>query len=256
MLTLMTHNGHLLNKLPCRNLLFKQNPLLCSINTTQTATIAFYTLALGRVNNSRPINPMSTSDDSIEYSSSSIESEQDNPWIEDFMMLAENRALVRVPQEFIEDRFNLVGLGKDIQNVERGLRVILGDLVDTGACKVRILYYMIHQRYIFTKQGLEEVFERVIQGDYGVCRNIACASAKLIPMGLTDLPEISTVKLYCYNCKLLFHPTGGIERLDACAFGRSFPHFLVMTYKNHFPKSKYGKYIPRIFGFRVFEDDR
>lgn len=184
------------------------------------------------------------------------ESEAGSPWVGEFLGLPENIALVKVPRDFIADRFNLIGLSKNIPNAEGALKVLLDSAEGSSDHRATTLYYLIHQRYIFTKEGLEEVFERVIHGDYGVCKNIACASAKLIPLGLTDLPDVSHVKLYCHNCRAIFHPEGDLRRLDACAFGRSFPHFLVMTYKHHFEKSKYSKYVPRIFGFRVFEDDK
>lgn len=197
-----------------------------------------------------------TTDDNIDYLTSTDRSDASNVWLDEFLSSPENSALIKVPREFIEDRFNLIGISKDVPNADKALKVLKGEISDKGTYSVETLYYMIHQRYIFTRQGLDEVFERVLHNDYGVCRNISCASTKLLPLGLTDLPGISRIKLYCHNCKVIFQPQGSIENLDGCAFGRSFPHFLIMTYKSHFPKSKYSKYVPRVFGFRIFEDDK
>ena len=190
-----------------------------------------------------------TTNEDTGYLTSTAESDVSNSWMDEFMLLPGSSALTRVPQEFIEDRFNLIGLNKDVPNADKALRVLRGELTDSGDYNVATLYYMIHQRYIFTKQGQEEIFEKVLHNDYGVCRNIACASTKLIPLGLTDLPEISHIKLYCHNCKVLFQPKRDIENLDGCAFGRSFPHFLIMTYKSHFPKSPMLSFL---FGYRCW----
>ena len=41
--------------------------------------------------------------------------------------------------------------------------------------------------------------------------------------------------------------------LDGAFFGTTFPHLMLMTYSQFKPPSVPSKYIPRIFGFRVYD---
>lgn len=175
-------------------------------------------------------------------------------WIEEFVNKEGNDYLLTVPMEFITDKFNLVGLGKYIESPDRVLKFFLDNKTEVDEKEVTTFYLLVHQRYILSKTGLEEAFMRVINGVYGNCRVFGCNNAPLIPMGVTDLPDLSTVKMYCYNCRNIFVPEEEYSKLDACAFGRTFPHFLEMTYKSNFNRNKLGKYIPRIFGFRIYEE--
>lgn len=198
---------------------------------------------------------MKNDEPKIEECSSSSEEQQSTTWIDQYMETEIGGLLLKVPIEFIKDKFNMFGISKHVENYEKSHKILLGLADEAEDCDPVTLYNMIHQRYVFTKIGLEDIFEKVMRKEYGVCRNISCSQSPLIPTGLTDIPRISTVKNYCCNCRALFNPKGRLSLIDSCAFGRSFAPFMVMTYKNNFPKTDYGKYVPRIFGFRIFEDD-
>lgn len=82
------------------------------------------------------------------------------------------------------------------------------------------------------------MLERVLQHFYGECRRMGCGDIPLIPVGLSNNPKISSVKLYCYNCNNVFDPDNSLSELDGCSFGSSFAHLLILTYKDKFPKKK------------------
>ena len=189
--------------------------------------------------------------------SSDMDNDNENMWIDNFMSKSENAVLIKVLPEYIQDRFNLMGIGKYIRTLERSIKVILDQVEDNfDRLNTCTLYYLIHQRYIFGKVGLEDMFLKVMERDYGVCRNINCNSAPLIPMGMSDAPNVSSMKLFCFNCKNIFKALGDWEKVDGCAFGKSFPHFLIMSYQNSFVTTKSNKYVPRIFGFQLYEDTK
>lgn len=176
-------------------------------------------------------------------------------WIGDFLHRKENRGVVRVHDEFLEDRFNIVGLGAHVRNLERSYNAILdreprGDFADEAA-----LYYLIHQRYIFTKPGLEAVLDRVMNREYGVCPRWGCESVPAVPIGLSSEPGVCSTKIYCHGCVNVFEPSGSLCFLDGCAWGVSFPHFLILTYPYHFASEDCRQYVPRIFGFRICAQD-
>ncbi|KAM0672835.1 subunit beta of casein kinase II [Ordospora colligata] len=176
-------------------------------------------------------------------------------WIGDFMHRKENYGIIRVPDEFLEDRFNLVGLERRIFNLEDAYNSILdrgprGDFLEESC-----LYYLIHQRYIFTKPGLEAVLDRVMNKEYGVCPRVGCKASAVIPIGMSDFPGKKATKVYCHSCTAVYEPGSKLRMLDGCAWGRSFPHFLILTYPYHFPSSTGKEYIPRIYGIRICKHD-
>lgn len=96
------------------------------------------------------------SDDS---STSSVES----GWTRNFCKLKGNEFLCEVDDEFILDRFNLTGLGHDIQNAQEAYDIIINsdDLNSYNKINVKELYGMIHQRFIITPSGLHKMVIQV-----------------------------------------------------------------------------------------------
>ncbi|AFN83924.1 casein kinase II subunit beta [Encephalitozoon romaleae SJ-2008] len=180
----------------------------------------------------------------------------DEYWVGDFMHRKENHAIVRVPDEFLEDRFNIIGLDRYIKNLEETYNSILDKGPRRNLKEESSLYYLIHQRYIFTKSGLEAILDKVMSREYGVCPRVGCkSSVGMVPVGLSDGPSKSSTKIYCHNCVNVYEPKGNLQLLDGCAWGRSFPHFLILAHSYHFPSRMYEEYVPRIYGFRICSHD-
>lgn len=179
----------------------------------------------------------------------------DDYWIGDFMHRRENQGIIRIHDEFLEDRFNIVGLSRYVRNLEKTYSSILDKGPRGNFSEESVLYYLIHQRYIFTKPGLEAVLDKVMNKEYGVCPRWGCESVPVIPVGLSNEPKVSSSKVYCYNCVNVYEPRNTLCILDGCAWGTSFPHFLILTYSYHFVPKEYGEYVPRIYGFRICVQD-
>ncbi|KAL7346713.1 casein kinase II subunit beta [Encephalitozoon intestinalis] len=179
----------------------------------------------------------------------------DEYWVGDFMHRRENRSIVRVPDEFLEDRFNIIGLDRYIKDLEKVYSSILDKGPRSSFQEESSLYYLIHQKYIFTKPGLETVLDRVMSKEYGACPRIGCKSVGMIPIGLSDRPGVSSTKVYCHCCVSVYEARGILRLVDGCAWGKSFPHFLILTHSYHFPSGKCEEYVPRIYGFRICAHD-
>ncbi len=67
-------------------------------------------------------------------------------------------------------------------------------------------------------------------------------------------------KLYCPRCNDLFHVPPGVLRstIDGCFFGTTFAHLLILDNPKWTtpPSAAPEKYIPRIFGFKIFNAKR
>jgi len=67
--------------------------------------------------------------------------------------------------------------------------------------------------------------------DFGKCPRVACASHPLLPTGLSDLPHIQSVKLYCGKCEDLYNPKSSRHAtIDGAYFGTSFQNILFQVY--------------------------
>lgn len=168
-----------------------------------------------------------------------------------------------MPLDYIRDDFNLTGLQNIVPHFLQALDVIQDYEPSTdseSSCDERslqssavLLYYLIHQRFILSKQGLPMMAEKYKHGDFGVCPRYFCAGSRVLPIGLSDLPGKQSVCLFCPNCVDVYHPADPIYRkIDGVGFGRTFCHLLLKVMPEIFIQpSMRTIYEPRIFGFKI-----
>jgi casein kinase II subunit beta len=71
-------------------------------------------------------------------------------------------------------------------------------------------------------------------------------------MGMSDLPHLKSVKLYCAKCEDIYNPKSSRHAaIDGAYFGASFHNILFQVYPALIPEKSRRRYEPRIFGFRV-----
>ncbi|OAG29124.1 casein kinase II subunit beta [Nematocida sp. ERTm5] len=177
----------------------------------------------------------------------------DMDWIDRFVDGFTDQIILRVDQSFIDDPFNLFGISDIIKGYDKAIKAFRGEDIYIPPEISVSLYYMIHQRYILTKKGLDSMHTVISSGVYGKCPRVICNGYPFLPIGLSEVPHKSNVKLFCNNCKEIYEPRNELSQVDGCAFGSTFPNLFILMYKNLFPKKKQEnqKYIPRIFGFKV-----
>lgn len=115
------------------------------------------------------------------------------------------------------------------------------------------LYGLVHARYILTTRGLQKMLEKYRNCDFGRCPREMCQQHPLLPVGTSDIPRQSTVKLYCAKCEDVYVPKRSTTRdADSAYFGRSFPAMLFQAYPNIIPEKRPKEiYVPTIFGFKL-----
>lgn len=142
----------------------------------------------------------------------------------------------------------------------------------------RHLYGLVHARYITTTRGLSKMvlfhplllspisypggtsrasadyspqLDKYKRYDFGKCPRVACQSYGLLPTGLSDLPHIQSVKLYCGKCEDLYNPKSSRHAtIDGAYFGTSFQNILYQVYPALVPeKSASILFFPRFLGF-------
>ncbi|BGP41873.1 casein kinase 2 regulatory subunit [Rhodotorula kratochvilovae] len=222
-------------------------------------------------------------------SSSSPSTETDTlTWINWFCSLPGHEYFCEVAEEFIEDDFNLTGLASLVPFYKEAMEMVLDvepeddeihrvpdvSIVESSA---ELLYGLIHQRYILTRQGQQQMYAKFDAGHFGTCPRVYCTQTKLVPCGRSDLPGVDTVKLFCPTCLDMYvPPSSRFQGVDGAFFGTTFPHLLFQSYpppsalpapqpapadasarESTTPLTSLAKvYVPRIYGFKVSERAR
>ena len=90
------------------------------------------------------------------------------------------------------------------------------------------LYGLIHARYIFTQEGINEMTKKFTEGVFGICPRYSCQGTHLVPIAMSDKPNVDTVKTYCYRCKQIYETDPAHATLDGAYFTKSFAHYFLL----------------------------
>ncbi|KAI5564178.1 hypothetical protein BDE02_14G042000 [Populus trichocarpa] len=187
----------------------------------------------------------------------------DTSWISWFCNLRGNEFFCEVDDEYIQDDFNLCGLSSQVPYYDYALDLILdvesshgdmfteeqNELVESAA---EMLYGLIHVRYILTSKGMSAMLEKYKNYDFGRCPRVYCCGQPCLPVGQSDIPRSSTVKIYCPKCEDIYYPRSKYQgNIDGAYFGTTFPHLFLMTYGHLKPQKAIQSYVPRVFGFKL-----
>jgi casein kinase II subunit beta len=94
-----------------------------------------------------------------------------------------------------------------------------------------LLYGLIHQRYITSRPGIQQMLEKYELGHFGQCPRVLCNGAKVIPVGRIDTPGQDTVKLFCPSCLDVYTPPNSrFQQIDGAFFGTTFGCLFFMTF--------------------------
>ena len=181
----------------------------------------------------------------------------DTSWISWFCNLRGNEFFCEVDDEYIQDDFNLCGLSSQVLYYDYALDLILdvesshgdmfteeqNELVESAA---KMLYGLIHVRYILTSKGMSAMLEKYKSYDFGRCPRVYCCGQPCLPVGQSDIPRSSTVKIYCPKCEDIYYPRSKYQgNIDGAYFGTTFPHLFLMTYGHLKPQKPTQNYTPR-----------
>ncbi|KAJ7467292.1 casein kinase subunit II beta [Mycena galericulata] len=165
-------------------------------------------------------------------------------WISWFLSSKGNEYFCEVDEDFILDSFNLTGLDAEVANYDQALDVLNDRLEDDMQDELRrsldiharLLYGLIHARWILTARGLSKMVAKYECGDFGRCSRVLCYSQPLLPVGLVDIPFEKGVKLYCGRCEDNYFPKSSRHNsIDGAFFGTTFPHLLFLEYPSLIP---------------------
>ncbi|TYG43600.1 hypothetical protein ES288_D11G030800v1 [Gossypium darwinii] len=182
----------------------------------------------------------------------------DTSWISWFCNLRGNEFFCEVDVDYIQDDFNLCGLSSQVPYYDYALDLILdiessheeqNELVESAA---EMLYGLIHARFILTSKGMAAMLDKYKNYDFGRCPRVYCCGQPCLPVGQSDFPRSSTVKIFCPRCEDIYYPRSKYQgNIDGAYFGTTFPHLFLMTYSHLKPLKASQIYVPRVFGFKL-----
>eukprot|EP00257_Ricinus_communis_P015730 XP_015573699.1 casein kinase II subunit beta-1 isoform X8 [Ricinus communis] len=213
-------------------------------------------------NNNNASDEASETDSEEESDVSGSDGDDDTSWISWFCNLRGNEFFCEVDDDYIQDDFNLCGLSSQVPYYDYALDLILdvesshGDmfteeqheLVESAA---EMLYGLIHARYILTSKGMAAMLDKYKNCDFGRCPRVYCCGQPCLPVGQSDIPRSSTVKICCPRCEDIYYPRSKYQDIDGAYFGTTFPHLFLMTYGHLKPQKPSQSYVPRVFGFKL-----
>lgn len=221
--------------------------------------------ALDKTNYTEEVEDSDTDSEESDVSGSDGD---DTSWISWFCNLRGNEFFCEVDDEYIQDDFNLCGLSSQVPYYDYALDLILdvessnddilteeqNELVESAA---EMLYGLIHVRYILTSKGMNAMLEKYKNTDFGRCPRVYCSGQPCLPVGQSDIPRTSTVKIYCPKCEDVYYPRSKYQgNTDGAYFGTTFPHLFLMTYAHIKPSRPMQSYVPKIFGFKIHRSAR
>lgn len=97
-----------------------------------------------------------------------------------------------------------------------------------------LLYGLIHQRYICSRAGIQQMSEKYELAHFGNCPRTNCNQTRTLPVGLSDISGEDTVKLFCPSCcDVYVPPNSRFQTVDGAFFGRTFGALFLMTYPDY-----------------------
>jgi casein kinase II subunit beta len=191
------------------------------------------------------------------------ESSEQQPWIDWYCTLKGNEFFVRVEESFIVDSFNLTGLDSQFRYYNWALDTILDqtqrdkipqDQLETVEEEAEQLFGLIHSRYVITQRGLEAVAQKYKRHHLGRCPRVLCNGQATLPVGLTPMLGLESVRLYCPRCDDIYASKSSRHiHIDGAFFGPTLPHLFLLAFPEHKPEPLNARYVPRVFGFRLHQ---
>ncbi len=120
-----------------------------------------------------------------------------NSWVTWFLATKGNEYFCEVDEDYILDRFNLTGLNAEVQHYPQALDLITDSLEDDLSDSIRdsveaqakLLYGLVHARYIITTRGLGKMLEKYKRADLAAAHACSAGNSLCCPSASATIPS-------------------------------------------------------------------
>ena len=204
-----------------------------------------------------------------EGESEEFEGEEDSSFVTWFCNARGHEFYCKIDEDYIADNFNMFGLKPLFPHYQQALSEILDQDWMEGCSDHHVeevyaaageLYGLIHARFITTPFGLAEMSRKFASATFGTCPRVLCQNQggqnqAVLPIGLSDEPKKSYVKLFCPRCQGVFDPPRKQHRtIDGAHFGTTMAHLVMLEHPQPIPPVV--KFQPKVFGFKLREESK
>lgn len=121
--------------------------------------------------------------------------------------------------------------------------------LSTIESSAEMLYGLIHQRFVCSRAGIQQMLEKYELAHFGCCPRTFCEGAHTLPVGLSDIPGEDTVKLFCPSCLDVYSPPNSrFQNVDGAFFGRTFGLLFMLTFPDIVLSKKGYETLNSIYG--------
>jgi casein kinase II subunit beta len=183
-------------------------------------------------------------------------------WIAKYLGGLDHHFYSAVPEKFYLDSLIVSHLNRhfddnDMKYFKTCFKVLTGTpcQIPTAAASeinssVKLMHDLVHGRFIVSEDGLETVYQKHVKGMYGKCPRLHCEENFLLPLGLHDLPGLSSTQCFCSKCRDVYQSSSHVN-VDSVVFGTSLPHLFLQQYPDMCPTKPEKFYVPKIYGFKI-----
>ncbi|KAI4200531.1 MAG: hypothetical protein LQ346_002373 [Caloplaca aetnensis] len=140
-------------------------------------------------------------------------------------------------EEDEEDDNDAVMRGENGERISGGFRrAERRQMLDLGVIEssAELLYGLIHQRYITSRPGMQQMADKYELQHFGLCPRVYCNGARVVPVGSSDIPGQDTVKLFCPSCLDIYTPPNSrFQAVDGAFFGTTFGYLFFMSFPEY-----------------------
>lgn len=176
-------------------------------------------------------------------------------WIQKFLGRPSSFVFVDVNPDFLLKSLDDADIKLKIENFEEAKKLILTNCTDDENIQqqAEILYGLIHAKYINTIEGMEKMLIKQKNKAFPHCPRVFCYKMTCVPYGITDELRDKTIKMFCPSCHEFYNVTDErIVKIDGAYFGPHWVDLLCQMHKELEITNK-PEYVPRIFGFRIYQ---
>lgn len=174
-------------------------------------------------------------------------------WVEHFLDELASQYFVRVPATFIGEFLEKTDLSARFSLLDAAKSVLLENKEPSEEVEkqVRMIYMLAHADYLETEQGMELMYQK--KGSVMQCPRVFCKDTPCWPCRASSNIGESTIKMYCPTCKQIYNPENKIfDAVDGVGFPKRYIENMVEKHPDLVLQEEQVEYVPRIYGFRVF----